>query len=141
MTDPTELMFNRLAALYAELQSQAENGRFEGSLVAVYDAVGSSRSHYGKLYTALEDLGCIEIERKGRSGLTSVLLLHKSPQIELFRKIHVRTLTKRDPSGILTLQQRVSNLEVAGKEGRVGDIDLSEALVNLERRLQALEGR
>lgn len=133
--------YDRVVALYDAIAERAEDGTYTGSMAKVYDATKSSRNHYRKTFDALLELGAIELVSKGRPSIIRVL---EPPTEERFEQIYKsgigKTLTKRSPDDIVVLGQRVTVLERASAEGRVGEIQLGSVLSGLDRRIKRLEG-
>jgi hypothetical protein len=132
-------LFPKAQALYAAMKKKSKDNIFEGSMAEIYREAGASQTHYSKLFDSLVEAGCIEILRKGRAGLTSQIRLIRKPALPEFQKLYRKPLTRVDKGDILSLRERVVNLEAAAREGRIGTIDVSEALVNIETRLRKLE--
>lgn len=129
--------------LYDALEAKAHRNdalgtlEFEGSMVKVYGSTGLSRSHYSKLFSVLIEIGSIDIAQRGARMTPTVMRLLGRPtleQIEHAEEIAKPHLTKREPSAMVQLQQRVTQLE-----RRLQGIDVTEAIINLDQRLKRLE--
>lgn len=128
-------MFEKTLKLYNQLAADAEGDMFEGSMAGVYKKTHMSQSHYSKLFGILIETGCIELVRRGRGPAPSQIRLRHAPTEKAVRNSYqAGRLTKRESPARVMLEQRVSIME-----GRLSDIDLVEALSNIERRLAALE--
>lgn len=101
----------------------------------VFDTLNISRGYYSSLYGNLEDMGCVEHVTRGTHGRPSEMILYHPPTLELYDSKRARSrLTSRSAPANLT--QRVTVLE-----RRLDGIDVKEAIVTLDQRLRALEGK
>lgn len=111
---------------------------FRGSVTPVYDSLGISRGHYGRIMKGLEEAGALAYVQRGNSRQESIIVLQGAPKREVLASID--HLTK--PSDRRRLSSDELTKRVVALEGRLGkDINYIDALVDIERRLVALEGR
>jgi hypothetical protein len=125
----------RATMLYDHLDSKAvdeDGGRFfRGSIVAAYDELGISHSHYSTVQRLLVVSGAMELIQRGARGIESVYLLHGRPDPDKLRKL---SLTKPDNRATVALEQRVADIQ-----RQIGGLDIVQALADLEKRLGELE--
>ena len=121
--------------LYDYLDSKAveEEGErlFRGSIVAAYDELKISHSHYSNVQKLLVNSGAIELIQRGARGIQSVYQLHGRPDSEELRNVH---LTKPGRLDTVALEQRVADIQ-----RQIGGLDIVAALADLEKRLGVLE--
>lgn len=135
---------------YNALKAQAKRKRigeqqsfklvFTGSLVEVFDSVVANRGIYTKVRSILVETGSIEIvERGNRSRPTAVVLHHPPPPQESWPE----DLTGSRPSATLyaDMERRVKALEAWRETLTGGEFNIAEALRNMERRINSLEGK
>lgn len=132
-------MFRHAVQLWETMYQQAHGaagvaGIFEGSLTQAYDASKLSRTHYTRLYRLLAEMGCIVIERKGRRDMPGRVVLRTRPTLDEYMKLYDSPLTNSTGSGIVALEQRIVQLE-----GRLPEIDIKQAFLEIEQRLSKLE--
>ncbi len=127
-------MFDNAAKLYEYLSVNADkDGVYKGTKTGAYSALGLSQNHYTPLYSALEEMGCIESIHVGGRGRRIHLRLVKEPTLEEFSRVWLeKDLTKRVAAA--TLLSRVEAVE-----RRLPDLNLTDALLNFELRIKKLE--
>lgn len=133
---------NLYAALKKAAKTETVKGDktvvFRGSVTPIYDSLGISRGHYGRVVKGLEEVGAIVFVQRGNSRQESIIVLQGAPNREALAAVD--HLTK--PSERRRLSSDALEKRVAALEGRIGkDINYVEALIDIERRLIALEGR
>lgn len=135
-----DLLFEKIEALYKALNACKGEKTPKGKVIhvqrtKVFDTLGISRGYYSILYGALEDMGCIEHVTRGTQGKPSEMILHHAPNKEQYDPKRARSsLTVKRQSA--SLAQRVTILE-----RRLEGIEVKEAIVALDKRIRALEGK
>lgn len=135
-----DLLFEKIERLYQALNAEKGKKSEKGKVIhvqrtKVFDSLGISRGYYSILYNALEDMGCIEHVRRGTQGKPSEMILYHPPTKEQYDPKRARqSLTSRSPHA--NLAQRVEIIE-----RRLDGIDIKEAIVALDQRIRALEGK
>lgn len=135
MTKPVPVK-ERALMLYDYLESKAveddiEGRVFRGSIVAAYDELKISHSHYTTVQRMLVESGAMELVQRGARGIESVYRLNGRPDPENLRKL---SLTKPDNRATVALEQRVADIQ-----RQIGGLDIVQALADLEKRLAVLE--
>lgn len=126
------------AALKKASKTEKKQTVFRGKITPVYDSLGGSRSYYGRIVKGLEEIGAIVFVQRGNSRQESIVVLTGAPTREALAAIdHLTKPSDRRRMSGSDLEKRVEALERSlGK-----DINIVEALLDIERRLTALEGR
>lgn len=127
-------------ALYAVMHENSRvinidgvEGRvWNGPIVETCLSVGIPGGSYRRVTKQLETLGCIEFVQRGARSYPSAVLLNYAPTEQVWQAAGRRHLTNAPTSA--RLAGRVKELET-----RIGGVNLATALVNIEKRLRALE--
>lgn len=105
---------------------------FRGSMMAVADQLGMSRTNYAKAIRLLKANECLQVVEKGTRGYESVVVLHRPPTAE--DAIDRGTLT--NPNQPARLSRRTDAVERL-----LGGVDVVRALSDIEQRLTAIESQ
>lgn len=116
---------------------------FEGNFKDVFSVSGASTSYYTpirKLLTSPVLDPCITIVQQGNVSQPTIMVLHHPPP-EDWEKISLKDLTGPREAATLgaELERRIESLE--GWRESIGEVSLSEVLVNFERRISRLESK
>lgn len=128
------------AALYKLMDDEAQEREVGGDKVRVWEGflthavktVGIPDGVYRRVFTLLEDTGCVQLISRGARGYPSMVVLLNPPTEDRLRSPQV--LTRREDAATLLArtQEFIDSL---------GGLNIAEAVVNIEERLQALEAR
>jgi hypothetical protein len=139
-------VFVHAVKVYEALEKQStinehEERVFEGYLIDLYRQVGASSRYYSPIRKLLDSPQidpCIEFLQRGTGAQVSIIKLNHPPPPE-WSTIAESDLTGSGGGAILLaeLQAQVNQLQ-AWRES-IGEVNLSEALVDFERRLKKLE--
>lgn len=109
--------------------------QWEGRYTDLFTGLGISNAHYSRVSSTLQEIGAIEILRRGARGTTTLIALHRKPDVsDLTGGVGTDAPSLTRPSALDTLTQRVSQLE-----RRLDGIDLKAYITSTERRFQELE--
>jgi hypothetical protein len=136
-----ETLLRYCTELYQALERNAtkrdgHEKMWEGKFTELFASVGISNTHYAKVVTTLQEIGCIEYVRKGARGVPSLIALHSEPTADALGNAHGLQSRLTNPTPHDKLSQRVTVLE-----GRLQDIDLVKLFANQEQRLRKLEAK
>jgi hypothetical protein len=116
---------------------------FRGKLSDVFESLSISNKYYSRIRKILLKYDCVQyLERGTRSYDSTLLLNHAPPPIEKFSE---EDLTDRTgPDTVTEMARRLAELEqevavLGGLRDKLGGIDITEALRNLESRVRSLE--
>lgn len=139
-------IYKATTATYLFLESRAKRDEdgdliYEGSLIDAFNSTGMSSSYYTpvrKLLDSPPNDPCVTVFRRGNSTQMSLVCLNHPPPAE-WKNITAGGLTagRRIATLIVEVEGRVERLE-AWRES-IGEVNLSEALLNFERRIAKLE--
>lgn len=123
-------------ALSANATEDGELRVWEGRYVELFSGLGISNAHYSRISSTLQEIGSIEIVRRGARGVSTRIVLHRRPeQADLDGSVGLDSPLTR-PTAADKLTQRVTQLE-----RRLDGIELKTYLANLEKRLRVVEGK
>jgi hypothetical protein len=133
-------LFNHALKVYNEMRKEAKRTTIEGVRVHVYEGritylyqgLGLSQTYYSSIFKGLERMGSVtKLSRGGRGGVTRYVL-HRPPDFDSWQEVSKKPLTP--PQDFAILAQRVEDLAK-----RLGGLDIGEALLDFETRLQRVE--
>jgi hypothetical protein len=111
--------------------------QWEGRYTELFAGLGISNAHYSKVSNTLQEIGAIEMLRRGARGTSTLIALHRKPEVsDLAGGVGTEPGHLTRPTALDTLTQRVSQLE-----RRLDGVDLKAYIANTERRLLTLEGK
>jgi hypothetical protein len=122
---------------------QTENGEeriFRGLITEIFSNLGIANSNYSRVRQVLVDNGFIVYKDLGRRGVPSTVQLVRRPPDKPVEGLTIPGAGNNDltlRAMCATLTRKVEALE-AWREAS-GEIDIKEALRNIERRLAKLE--
>lgn len=116
-------------AMYEESQEQENYTVYTGKLSQLVKDLGISMTYYSKIFRALYEGDYAALEDRGGRDKPSTVILLREPTVD-----ELTALTLTNPSPILSLVKRMEALESS-----LGGLYVKGALVEVERRLQALE--
>ncbi len=136
-----ETLLRYCVSVYEALEagSKLDEGKrlWEGKYTELFATLGISNAHYSRVSNTLQEIGAIEVIRRGARGTYTLIALYKKPdETDLAGQLGIEPshLTRATPLDMLT--QRVSQLE-----RRFEGVDLKAYISNTERRLLELEGK
>jgi hypothetical protein len=137
----SDTLFRYCDTVYAALlkESVEVEGRkqWEGRFVELFSSLGISNSHYSRINTTLQELGCIELIRRGARGVLTMIVLHQPPTSEMFEgTVGATTGGLTQPTATDKLSQRLAQLE-----RRIEGVDIKAYIVKTEKRLLELEAQ
>ena len=112
---------------------------FIGAVTPVFQSLSISQSYYGPIFQTLEDVGAILKMQQGTRGVDSIIVLRGLPEVW-----PEGLGWKGSRSNPLTSDSRYARLLVEVQEiaeGNIGGINVPLALMELEQRIAALEGK
>jgi len=145
MADETAL-YRYTCEVYDLLQERSKTNEheeqlFEGSVVEVYRQVGASSRYYSsirKLLISPELDPCITFLQRGNGSQPTIIRLHHEPPQD-WKNISEKGLTAPREGAILLVElEREIKLLRAWRES-IGEVNISKALRNFEKRLAKLE--
>jgi hypothetical protein len=106
---------------------------YEGKVTYLYHSLGISQTYYGSIFKGLQQVGSItKVNRGGRGTAPTAYVLHRKPALDEWKKLATKPLTR--PRDFAILSQQVQDLAQ-----QIGGINIGEALVHLEQRLERVE--
>jgi hypothetical protein len=117
-----------------ELATEAETREvrvYRGRITETYKSLGISQSYYTRVRDVLTESGSIEYLQQGARGVETVIVLHHAPPEDFTFK---RLTAPPTPD---KLAVRLNELEAW--RDTLGNLNLQEALRNIEYRLSQLE--
>lgn len=145
---PREKLFHYCTILYERMESEATaevlpaivdgDGAavlvWRGRLIATCDDLGIPRGSYQRVVRALRNSQCVEQSERGFRGVSlSVFTLHHPPTPEVQADL-------KDSPAPLTTAPSLDRLsaEVRDVQRQLGGINIPEALIEVERRLDVI---
>lgn len=127
---------------HAKQDEETEESIYEGKLKEAFTSTGASTRYYTPVKSILDspDIDpCITVLRRG-SGTTPSLVRLNHPPVEGLENVTIKDLTGNREAATLVpeLERRMERLE--GWREQFGEVNLSEALRDLDNRLSKLEG-
>jgi hypothetical protein len=105
---------------------------YKGAVTKLFKLMGISQSYYSKINSALKELGCISVAKRGARGVDTILYLYHEPNEMEFLILKANPLTSSPGAAKLTEQ-------VALLDKLLGGLNVVDAVENLDRRLKDLE--
>lgn len=138
------VLVSHCASLYSKLDGEAKNliagdtnnseRIWEGKIIDACTSIGITVGSYSRVVNALRRLGCIEQVEQGYRGKPSIYRVNYPPTPEVWRDHapeRTEDLTKGPSSD--TMSRRLRDLEK-----QLGNINLVEALMGLEKKIDTL---
>lgn len=134
-------LFFYCTILYERLESESTNDGgvvlWSGKIIAVCDILDIPRGSYQRVVAALRNTGCIEKVEQGKRGVTpTTFILHKPPTLETQEELNERTRHLTQRPNYDRLSQEVEALRL-----QMGGFDITETMVEVEKRFEAITAR
>lgn len=107
---------------------------FRGYLTKTFQGMGVSQSYYSRVITALKELGCITILKRGARGVDSLIAINHPPD-EMEFTVRSSTPLTSSPQAAKLAEQ------VADLQTRLGGLNIAEAIEYLDIELKSLAKR
>ena len=134
-------IFNHAVKVYEAMRKESKRTKLEGVPVQVYEGkvthlyygLGISQTYYGTIFKGLQQVGSItKVNRGGRGTAPTMYVLHHKPTLDEWKNLATKPLTR--PRDFAILSQQVQDLAQ-----QIGGINIGEALVHLEQRIERVE--
>lgn len=135
-------LFQYCTLLYERLEQESTTNddgivTWSGKLIATCTDLNIPRGSYQRVVKVLRNTGCLEQTEQGKRGVTpTTFILHKPPTPE------TRDALAELPRRLTTAPNydRLSQ-EVSDLDKRIGGMDIPEAFLEVEKRLDAITAR
>jgi hypothetical protein len=145
MTDETAL-YRYTCEVYDKLYEESKTNEheerlFEGSMVEVFKQTGASSRYYSsirKLLISPELDPCVTFMQRGNGSQPTIIRLHHEPPQD-WKKISQKGLTAPREGATMLLQIEAELSRLKAWRESIGEVNLSEALRDFDKRLRVLE--